>query len=113
MVINFSSVTLPQSENFKLHILLERNHEGNVIASVLEFPNTQVEAPTTEQAVQELKKLLSTRLEKIEIIPLEIQLSQSEAENPWIKFAGVFQDDADFAEIANNLRAERNAVDED
>jgi hypothetical protein len=113
MVINFSSVTLPQSENLKLHILLERNNEGNVIASVLEFPNTQVEAPTTEQAVQELKKLLSTRLEKIEIIPLEIQLSQSEAENPWIKFAGVFQDDADFAEIANNLRAERNAVDED
>ncbi|WP_138505321.1 hypothetical protein [Nostoc sp. PA-18-2419] len=113
MVINFSSVTLPQSENLKLHILLSRNNEGNVIASVLEFPNTQVEAPTTEQAVQELKKLLSTRLEKIEIIPLEIQLSQSEAENPWIKFAGAFKDDADFAEIANNLRAERNAVDED
>ncbi|MEJ6488088.1 hypothetical protein N0Y54_43920 [Nostoc punctiforme UO1] len=113
MVINFSSVTLPQSENLKLHILLERNNEGNVIASVLEFPNTQVEAPTTEQAVQELKKLLSTRLEKIEIIPLEIQLSQNEAENPWMKFAGVFKDDADFAEIANNLRAERNAVDED
>ncbi|BBD70074.1 hypothetical protein NIES4072_64540 [Nostoc commune NIES-4072] len=113
MVINFSSVTLPQSENLKLHILLSRNNEGNVIASVLEFPNTQVEAPTTEQAVQELKKLLSTRLEKIEIIPLEIQLSQNEAENPWMKFAGVFKDDADFAEIANNLRAERNAVDED
>ena len=113
MVINFSSVTLPQSENLKLHILLSRNNEGNVIASVLEFPNTQVEAPTTEQAVQELKTLLSTRLEKIEIIPLEIQLSQSEAENPWIQFAGVFKDDADFAEIANNLRAERNAVDED
>ena len=113
MVINFSSVTLPQSENLKLHILLERNHEGNVIASVLEFPNTQVEAPTTEQALLELKKLLSTRLEKIEIMSVEIQLSQSEAENPWMKFAGVFKDDADFAEIANNLRAERNAVDED
>ncbi|MEH2293392.1 hypothetical protein [Nostoc sp.] len=113
MVINFSSVTLPQSENLKLHILLSRNNEGNVIASVLEFPNTQVEAPTTEQALLELKTLLSTRLEKIEIIAIEIQLPQSEAENPWIKFAGVFQDDADFAEIANNLRAERNAVDED
>jgi hypothetical protein len=45
MVINFFSVTLPQSENLKLHILLERNNEGNVIASVLEFSNTQVEAP--------------------------------------------------------------------
>ena len=108
MVINFSPVTLPESENLKLHILLERNNEGNVTASVLEFPNTQVEAPTQEQAVQELKKLLSTRLEKIKIIPVEIQLPQSETENPWMKFAGVFQDDADFAEIADNLRAERN-----
>ncbi|MEA5504880.1 hypothetical protein VB735_17550 [Halotia wernerae UHCC 0503] len=113
MVINFSSVTLPQSENLKLHILLERNNEGNVIASVLEFPQTQVEAPTTEQALLELKKLLSTRLENIEIMTVEIQLPQSEAENPFLKFAGVFKDDADFAEIADHLRAERNAVDED
>ncbi|WP_230967549.1 hypothetical protein [Nostoc commune] len=44
-----------------------------------------------------------TRLEKIEIIPVEIQLPQSKAENPFLKFAGVFQDDADFAEIANKL----------
>ncbi|WP_414578396.1 hypothetical protein [Anabaena sp. CCY 9402-a] len=113
MVINFSSLTLPQSENLKLHILVERNTEGNVIASVLEFPNTQVEASTQEQAVEELKKILSTRLEKIEIIPVEIHLPQSEAETPWMKFAGVFKDDADFAEIADNLRAERNIIDED
>jgi hypothetical protein len=92
---------------------VERNNERNFIASVLEFPNTQVEAPTHKQAVEELKKLLSTRLEKLEIIPVEIQLSQSAAENPWIKFAGVFKDDADFAEIADCLRSERNAVDED
>jgi predicted RNase H-like HicB family nuclease len=113
MVINFSSLTLPQSETLKLHILVERNTEGNVIASVLEFPNTQVEASTQEQAVEELKQLLSTRLEKIEIIPVEIELPQSESENPWMKFAGVFKDDADFAEIADNLRAERNIIDED
>ncbi len=104
---------LPQSENLKLHILLSRNHQGNVIASVLEFPNTEVEALTTEQAVQKLKTLLSTRLEKIEIIPVEVQLPQSKAENPFLKFAGVFKNDADFAEIVDHLRAERNAVDED
>jgi hypothetical protein len=113
MVINLSSITLPQSDNLKLHMLLERNDEGNVIASVLELPNIQVVAPTQEQAVQELKKLLSTRLEKIEVIPVEIQLTQSEAENPWLKFAGVFKDDADFADIVDNLRAERHEVDEE
>jgi len=113
MVINFSTVNQPQSENLNLHFLLEKNNEGNVIASVLEFPNTRVEAPTQEQAIEELKKLLSTRFEKTEVIPVEIKLPQTETENPWTKFAGVFQDDADFAEIADNIRAERNAVDKD
>ncbi|MDJ0800931.1 MAG: hypothetical protein QNJ51_29680 [Calothrix sp. MO_167.B12] len=113
--MNFLLVDQPQSENLNLHILLERNNEGNVIASFLELPNTQVEASTQEEAIQKLKKFLLTRLEKIEIIPVEIKfkLPQAEIENPWIKFAGVFQDDADFAEIADNLRAERNLVDED
>ncbi|MBD2454912.1 hypothetical protein H6G80_12550 [Nostoc sp. FACHB-87] len=113
MVINLSSAYLSQSGNLNLHILLERSDAGNFIASVLEFPNTRIEAPTQEQAVQELKKLLSTRLEKTEIIPVEISLNQSEVENSWMKFAGVFKDDTDFTEIADSLRAERNAVDED
>lgn len=113
MVLNFSTVNQSQSENLNLHFLLEYNNEGNVIASVLEFPDTRVEAPTQEQAIEELKKLLSSRFEKTEVIPVEIKLPQTEIENPWTKFAGVFQDDADFAEIADNLRAERNAVDED
>ncbi|MGF1674825.1 MAG: hypothetical protein ACFCUV_14250 [Rivularia sp. (in: cyanobacteria)] len=112
MVLNFSTTNQPQSENLNLHLLLEHNNEGNIIASVLEFPNIRVEAPTQEQAIEELKKLLSTRFEKTEIIPVEIKLPQTETENPWTKFAGVFQDDADFAEIADNLRAERNVEDE-
>ena len=40
-------------------------------------------------------------------------VNQPQSENPWTKFAGVFQGDADFAEIADNLRAERNVEDED
>jgi hypothetical protein len=30
-----------------------------------------------------------------------------------MKFAGVFKDDPDFAEIAESLRAERNTIDDD
>ncbi|MGB3656134.1 MAG: hypothetical protein WBA41_33640 [Rivularia sp. (in: cyanobacteria)] len=113
MVLNFSTANQPQSKNLNLHFLLEDNEEGNIIASVLEFPNTKVKAPTQEQAIEESKKLLSTRFEKTEIIPVEMKLPQAQTENPWTKFAGVFQDDPDFAEIADNLRAERNVVDED
>lgn len=114
MALNFSTVTLPQPATLKLHILMEHKEEGQVIASVLELPNCQVEASTDEQALEDLQKLLHTRLEKIEIIPLEIQLPQAEQpENPWMKFAGVFKGDPDFAEIADSLRLERNTMDDE
>lgn len=113
MVLNFSTTNQLQLENLNLHFLVEHNNESHIIASVLEFPNIKVEAPTQEQAIEELKELLSTRFKKTEIIPVEIKLPQTETQNPWTKFAGVFQDDADFNEIADNLRAERNVVDED
>lgn len=114
MALNFSTATQPQPSTLKLHILLEYNDEGTAIASVLELPNYQVEAPTHEQALEDLQKVLLARLEKIEIVPLEIQLPQAEqTENPWIKFAGVFKDDQDFTEIAESIRAERNATDDD
>jgi predicted RNase H-like HicB family nuclease len=113
MVPNSLSTTLPQSATVKLHILLDFSAQGQAIASILELPNCQVEAPTREQALENLKKLLQTRLAQKEIIPLEIQLPQSETENPWLKFAGVFKDDPDFAEIAETLRAERSKIDDD
>jgi hypothetical protein len=94
--------------------LLERNDEGKASASVLELPNCYIEAPTQEQAIKDLQKLVLARLDKIEVIPLEIQLAPAEqTENPWMKFAGVFKDDPDFAEIAESLRAERNTIDND
>jgi hypothetical protein len=111
MALNISTIALPQSENLKLHILLERENQENVIASVLEFPSFHIEAPTEKQAIEELQKMLNSRLENIEIIPVEITLSQSQAKNHWMKFAGVFQDDPDFAEIAENIRSERNKDD--
>ncbi len=99
---------LPPSETLKLHILLERNEAGRIVASVPELSNCQVEAPTQEQAVTALRQLLVLRLERLEIIPLEVRLSPGvPLENPWMKFAGVFKDDTDFAAIADALRAER------
>ncbi|SKB12922.1 hypothetical protein PL11201_450081 [Planktothrix sp. PCC 11201] len=49
-----------------------------------------------------------TYSDKLEIIPFEIEeVSTQQLENPWLKFAGVFQDDSDFAEIAKSLIIER------
>ena len=97
-----------QIERFRVNIVWK------TIASVLELPNCSVEEPTDEQAIESLKKLITFRLEKIEVISLEIEIPQFQhIEKPWMKFAGVFKDDPDFAEIVEELRAERNLMDDE
>jgi predicted RNase H-like HicB family nuclease len=99
--------------NLKVNILLQEKEGGGAIASFLEIPAYRVEAATREQAIEALKQLMNQHLEKSEIIPLEISVPCTESpENPWIKFAGIFKDDPDFAEIAEELRAERLSDDE-
>lgn len=103
---------MPQTANLKVNILLENKNNG-VIASALEFPSYRVEAATREQALKTLQQLLATHLKDAEIIPVEIEVSKAEtSENPWIKFAGVFRDDPDFAEIVEAIRAERQSTDD-
>ena len=93
----------------KLNILLE-THSGKTIASVLEIPRYQVEAETRAEAIVALKNLLTAQLSQVEVIPLEFDSDQlNSLENPWLKFAGVFKDDPDFAEIVAELRQEREA----
>lgn len=114
MIHNPSTVTPPQSSTFTLHILLERTETGKAIASVLELPNCRVEALTDKQAIESLKKMVATHLEKIEVIPIEFEIPQSQhTEKPWMKFAGVFKDDPDFNTVQQYIQDYRQELDEE
>jgi predicted RNase H-like HicB family nuclease len=113
--MNLKLSTLPSPETVipNLHILLERNSQGNaMIATVLELPNCHAEAPTREQALEELKKQVVARLEKAEILSLELQPpSVQQPENPWMKFAGAFKDDPHFDEVQQSIQDYRREAD--
>ena len=108
MNLNLSTLNSPETPT--LHILLEHNDQGNAIATVLELPNCQVEAPTREQALEALKHRIETRLEKAEILSVEIQPT-SIPENPWMKFAGIFKDDPQFDEFQQCIQDYRQEID--
>ena len=108
--MNLSLSTLNFPEAPTLHILLEHNDQGNAIATVLELPNCQAEAPTREQALEKLKTHIETRLEKAEILSLEIQPTTT-PENPWMKFAGIFKDDPQFDEFQQCIQDYRQEID--
>jgi predicted RNase H-like HicB family nuclease len=113
--MNLKLSTLPSPETVipNLHILLEHNSQGNaMIATVLELPNCHAEAPTREQALEELKKQVVARLEKAEILSLELQPPPvQQPENPWMKFAGAFKDDPHFDEFQQAIQDYRREAD--
>jgi predicted RNase H-like HicB family nuclease len=113
--MNLKLSTLPSPETIipNLHILLEHNSQGNaMIATVLELPNCHAEAPTREQALEELKKQVVARLEKAELLSLELQPPPvQQPENPWMKFAGAFKDDSHFDEFQQAIQDYRREAD--
>jgi cytochrome P450 len=44
---------------------------------------------------------------------LQTQASIPEAENPWMKYAGIFKDDPQFDEMLEDIAAHRKALDAD
>lgn len=95
-----------------LNILIESKQDGGSIASILEFPAYRVEAETRDLALAKIQKLVTEHLAAAEVVPLEVNLPYESANNAWLKYAGIFAGDPDFAEIANELRAERSSDDE-
>jgi transcriptional regulator NrdR family protein len=99
--INMINIDLPPSDpftNLKVTLLLEALTSGQVVASVREFPDCRVKAETREMAIAQIQATFLERLKNIE--------------PTWMKFAGVFKDDSDFAAIMQSIRAERTSDDD-
>jgi hypothetical protein len=95
------------SPALNFHVLLEQNAAGRTIASIAELANCQVEADSRKEALVAIQELVSDRLSNVEVLPLEISPAQTVEENPWTEFIGMFEGDAEFAEMANQWRLER------
>ncbi|MCY7274564.1 MAG: hypothetical protein LH702_12725 [Phormidesmis sp. CAN_BIN44] len=112
----------PQPSGLRVTLRLETQTSGTIVASVIEFPDCRVEAATREDAIAKVQAAFLERFAHIETIPWDVPLpsKQSESlngsehreEGPWVKFAGMFQDDPDFATITADIRAKRKAEDD-
>lgn len=98
---------IPAPQNLTLNLMVERTESGRSVARVLELPSYQVEASTEEQAIAELRQMVINRLAQVKIMPLELPLVQLAQTNPWAEFIGMFEGDAEFAELTAELQAER------
>jgi hypothetical protein len=66
----------------------KQSQDGSVIATVLELPDCRIEAPTDEQAIAQLRSLVTHRLVNAQVLPLDIPMPVAEeTENSWVVFS--------------------------
>jgi hypothetical protein len=104
-------------------LMLEPQASGRFVASAIEFPAFRIEAATEAEAIGQLQRSLSEYVAHTKIMPWVIPmqpltLGRSDTINnavatkpAWTKFVGIFEDDADFAAIVDEMRAERESDD--
>ncbi|MEM9541212.1 MAG: type II toxin-antitoxin system HicB family antitoxin [Cyanobacteria bacterium P01_E01_bin.42] len=97
------------------NVLVEYPTEGRVTASILGWPECHAEGETKEEALQQLKNVLSEQLRDREIVSLTVELDspQPQTEHPWLQFAGMFEDNPLFEEVIQDMAAYRKELDTD
>ena len=92
-----------------LTVLIEQEKEGKYQAVVLGLAECQAEGNSREEVITNISLVVGDRLEKAELISLEIQ--PPKPEHPWMKFAGKYQDDPYFDEMLEDIQALRRERD--
>ncbi|MCC5663524.1 hypothetical protein LC653_06135 [Nostoc sp. CHAB 5784] len=109
--MNLAVKTISQTIAPKLNydVLIENQADGTVKATLLGLPDCQGLGNTETEAIEKLSQSLQNRLESAKIVTLEIEAPK--AENPWMKFAGMFKDDPQFDEMLAHIEADRRELD--
>ena len=99
----------PKPDHPGLTVLMEQETEGNYHAMVLGLPDCKAQGNTREEALTKISSILGDRLEKAELIHLEIK--PPKPEHPWMKFAGKYKDDPQFDDMLEDIQALRRERD--
>jgi predicted RNase H-like HicB family nuclease len=88
-------------------VFLQHTPEIGYKAVPLGFPDCVAVGKTRDEALSNLKAALAARLAQGEVVTVEV----GEPEHPWLKGAGLFEDDPTFDEFLKEIEAYRREVD--
>jgi predicted RNase H-like HicB family nuclease len=86
-------------------VFLQQTADDGYKATPLVFPDCVAVGKTREEALANLRAALDARLAQGEIVTVEV----GEPEHPWLKGAGMFEDDATYDDFLGEIDAYRHS----
>lgn len=95
-----------------MYVLIEHTPEGAYIASVMGWPTLQSQGATEDEALTQLRRSLTARLQQARIVPLELELELESVENPWLALGERFQHNPLLDEVTRSIAEYRSRLDD-
>jgi predicted RNase H-like HicB family nuclease len=88
-------------------VLIHNKPADGYIATALSLPGCSFEAPTREEVVEGIRRMITQFLTNSEIIQVEVALPQPMIAAPYMETFGMFRDDPTFPEFIKETRKYR------
>jgi predicted RNase H-like HicB family nuclease len=92
----------------KMTVLIERLDEGRYRASTSHPITIESEGCSRDEAVERLRDQAAQRLSGGELV--QVQIPGAPDANPWLSYAGIWKDHADFDAVMENISEYRRTV---
>ena len=90
-------------------VVVEQESDGTWLAQVFGWSECRTQTLNCEDAIEQLQRVLNERLSKAEILYYNAPVSP--AEHPWMKDAGIYENDPLFEEVLEDIREYRRELD--
>jgi hypothetical protein len=101
----------PPTSRIPYPIAVEQQPNGQWLAQVLGWADCQAQATSREAAIANIKQTLNDRLTRMDVVFIDLPTPQ--AEDPWMKHAGMFQDEPLFDQVLEEIATDRRELDAD
>lgn len=94
------------------YLVLLENRGTDYVAHVPALPGCEVHAGTEQEALEKARQAITARLEKVKVVPLEVETPVHGMDHPWLRDAGIFKDDPTWDEFQAAIAEYRREIDE-
>jgi len=90
-------------------VVIEPVAEGGYRAMLPGWPDITAQAATEAAALDRVRQMLQARLAQAKVVPLALETTPKT--HPWLRLAGIFQDDPFAEEMQEEIAAYRRELD--